>query len=227
MPVRSSGRHRPRASSRRHGDCGAVPFADPRRDPMDVPAHEEISTLDFSLRTLREQIVGLRDDEMDVVSNCEPWTVRRLASHALNNQLFWGGVVTGEQPVSFEDTMGAVPYEGDLARYADEVVERALAMWSTDGILDAIHTTPLGELPGAAVINFAIIDALCHAWDLAASLDRPIEFPSEMIPTISVVVAATCTDAAREHDLIKPVVATGADATDTERLMAAAGRAYG
>ncbi len=184
----------------------------------------DLSLLEYSLDELRRSVAAIGDDEMDIVTNCEPWTVRRLASHALNNQLFWGGVVTGDQPVSFEATMGAVPYDGDLAQYADEVVGRALAMWNTDGVLDATHVTPLGELPGAAVINFAIIDALCHAWDLAASTGRPIQFTDERIPTIAVVVEATCTDAARDHDLIKPVAPTAADATDTERLMALAGR---
>ena len=58
---------------------------------------------------------------METVTNCEPWTVRQLASHALNNQLLWAGLVTGQQLVSVEDTMGAVPYEGDLAAFADDV----------------------------------------------------------------------------------------------------------
>ncbi len=49
-------------------------------------------------------------------------------------------------------------------------------MWGTDGVLDSSHVTPLGELPGSVVINFATIDALCHAWDLAASVGHPIEF---------------------------------------------------
>jgi uncharacterized protein (TIGR03086 family) len=185
----------------------------------------DLSLLEYSLDELRRSVVALDDDEMDVVTNCEPWTIRRLASHALNNQLFWGGVVTGDQSVSFEETMGAVPYDGDLGQYADEVVARALVMWNTAGVLDAIHATPLGELPGAAVINFAIIDALCHAWDLAASTGAPIEFADQLIPAISLVVEATCTDAARDHDLIKPAAPTATDATDTERLMALAGRA--
>ena len=62
------------------------------------------------------------------------------------------------------------------------------------------------------VINFAIIDALCHAWDLSASVGHPIEFAPETIPTIAAVVAATCTDAVREHGLIKGVAA------DTRRM---------
>lgn len=97
-------------------------------------------------------------------------------------------------------------------------------MWSTDEVFDSTHVTPLGELPGTVVINFAIVDALCHAWDLAVSVGVPIEFSPTMIPTIELVVEATCTDAAREHDLIKPVPLTPADATATEHLMALAGR---
>ena len=192
---------------------------------MAQDATDPLAPLDFALHALQEQIVDLQDEQMELISNCEPWTVRRLASHALNNQLFWGGTVAGEETPSFEATMGAEPYNGDLGQFAGEVSRRALDMWSSGGVLDSTHVTPLGELPGSVVINFAIIDAVCHAWDLAASVGDPIEFPPEMIPTISLVVAATCTDAARDHDLIKPVPPTPADATDTEQLMALAGRA--
>ncbi|MEO5841596.1 MAG: TIGR03086 family metal-binding protein [Acidimicrobiales bacterium] len=183
-----------------------------------------LKTLEYSLQELRDAVASLDDSQMDAVSNCEPWTVRQLASHALNNQLFWAGLVTGQQIVAFEDSMGAVPIEGALAPVADDVVARALAMWKTDGVLDSIHATPLGEVPGSVVIKFATIDAAAHAWDLSASVDQPIEFAPQQIPSISAVVAATCTDGAREHGLIKAPTEIPADATDTERLMAAAGR---
>ncbi len=185
----------------------------------------ELSVLEYSLDELRRVVVAIDDAEMDVVSNCEPWTVRRLASHALNNQLFWGGVVTGQQPVSFEETMGAAAYDGDLAQYAGEVGARALAMWHTDGVLTQTHVTPMGELPGSVVINFATIDALAHAWDLSASLGRAIEFAPEELSAISAIVDATCTDAARDHGLIQPVTDAPGDATESERLMTLAGRA--
>jgi uncharacterized protein (TIGR03086 family) len=186
---------------------------------------DQMATLEYAVHTLQRQAVALTDDDMDVVSNCEPWTVRRVASHALNNQLLWAGLVTGEHIVSPDDTMGAVPYDGDLATYADEVTDRSLAMWRTPGVLEAVHATPFGELPGSVVINFSTIDALCHAWDLALSCGAPIEFAPDMIPAVSEVVAATCTDAVRDLGLIKPVPPTPTDATDTERLMAQAGRA--
>ena len=145
----------------------------------------------------------LDDSQMDAVTNCEPWTVRRLASHALNNQLLWAGLVTGQEIVSVEDTMGAVPYEGDLAPFAEDVAARAMAMWRTEGVLEAMHATPFGELPGSVVVNFPTIDALAHSWDLSASVGRPIEFEPQAMASISAVVEATCTDAARAHGLIK------------------------
>lgn len=185
---------------------------------------DQIATLEFGLGELRREVRALDDADMDVVTNCAPWTVRRLASHALNNQLLWAGLVTGEPTVTAEVTMGAVAYDGDLAAYADEVEKRALDMWRMPGVLTAVHGTPMGELPGSVVINFAIIDAVCHAWDLSASLGRPIEFPPEWIPAVTAVVDVTCTDAAREHGLIKDVAAVAPGASDTDRLMAQAGR---
>jgi len=169
-------------------------------------------------------VAALDDSELDTVTNCEPWTVRRLASHALNNQLLWAGLVTGQETVSMENTMGAVAYDGDLATYADQVAERSTAMWGTPGVLDALHATPFGTLPGSVVINFATIDALCHAWDLSASLGRALEFPPERIPMVGAVVEATCTDAVRALGLIKGVVPVASDTNETDRLMAKAGR---
>jgi uncharacterized protein (TIGR03086 family) len=185
---------------------------------------DPIATLDFGMNELRRQVAALPDAQLETVSNCDPWTVRQLASHALNNQMLWGGLVTGEPTVSVEETMGGVPHDGDLEEYADAVADRSLKMWRTEGVMDDVHATPFGELPGSVVINFPTIDAVCHAWDLATSVGQPLEFPPEMIPAISAVVAATCTDAAREHGLIKDVAPTPPDATDTERLMAQAGR---
>ena len=186
---------------------------------------DRLHTLEYALGELQQVIGTLDDTVMDATTNCEPWTVRRLASHALNNQLVWAGLVTGQHLVPVEDAMGAVPIAGDLEPVATDVTARALALWQTDGVLDTMHGTPFGELPGSVVIDFAIIDAAAHAWDVSTSVGRPLEFQADEIAVLSEVVEATCTDAAREHGLIKSPAETPADATDTERLMAAAGRA--
>ncbi len=185
---------------------------------------DDLTLLTDAERELHRVIAGLDAEELAVVSNCPPWTVRRLASHALKNQLFWAGLVTGQDLMSQDEAMSAAPYDGELTPTSAEVTDRVVELWHTDGVLAAHHTTPFGELPGAVVINFAIIDAAAHAWDLSASLGRAIEFPAEWIPGMTGVVELTCTDHAVEIGLIQPPVEAPTGATDTQRLMASAGR---
>jgi hypothetical protein len=112
-----------------------------------------------------------------VVSPLVVWLVLVPAEAALTGgrtAVLRAGLVAGEQLVSFEDAMAAVPIDGDLAPVADEVATQAAALWRTDGILDAMHVTPLGEVPGSVVAYFATVDSMAHAWDLSASVGRPI-----------------------------------------------------
>ena len=75
-----------------------------------------------------------------------------------------GWAVTGQQLVARADAMDAVPIPGDLEPVAAEVTGRVMALWRSEGLLDAIPETPFGALPGSVVIDFAIVDAAAHAW---------------------------------------------------------------
>jgi uncharacterized protein (TIGR03086 family) len=185
---------------------------------------DHLTLLAWSEDLLHQVIRGLGEDEMERDTNCPPWTIRHLASHALKNQLFWAGSVVGQDLMALEESMAAVPYEGDLGAIAADVTAQVVPLWHRDGVMTAERNTPFGVLPGAVVVNFAIVDAAAHAWDLSASLGRAIEFPAETIPAMSDVVALTCTDHTVELGLIKPPTEPPADATATETLMAAAGR---
>ena len=185
---------------------------------------DDLTLLAQAEHELSRVIAALADAEMDVVSNCPPWTVRRLASHASRTSSSGPALVTGHDLMPQDEAMAAVPYEGDLAPIAAEVTAQVVELWHTDGVMTASHDTPFGELPGAVVINFALIDAAAHAWDVSASVGRAIEFPPEWIPGMTGVVELTCTEHTVEIGLVKPPTAPPADATDTQRLMAAAGR---
>ena len=185
---------------------------------------DDLVLLSETVHELERVIAGLDGDEMDAVTNCAPWTVRRLASHVLKNQLFWAGLVTGQDLMPQEEAMSAAPYTGDLAPIAADVAAQVVHLWHTDGVMTAGHQTPFGELPGAVVVNFALIDAAAHAWDLSASIGHAIEFAPEWIPGLTGVVELTCTEHTVELGLVKPPTRAPAGATDTQRLMAAAGR---
>ena len=111
----------------------------------------QVETLRYALDELSAVVAALDASEMDTVTNCAAWTVRQLASHAVNNQLLWAGIVTGKATVSSR-TRGCGAHEGDLGPSSRKGLRRALAMWSTEGVLEGTHATPLGELPGSIVI---------------------------------------------------------------------------
>jgi len=185
---------------------------------------DDLALLSETVNELGRVVACVSTAEMETASNCPPWTVRRLASHALKNQLFWAGLVTGEELMAQDEAMAAVPYDGDLAPVATDVAAEVLERWQRDGVMTAQHVTPFGVLPGAVVVNFALIDASAHAWDVSASVGRPLEFPAGWIPGLARVVELTCTEHTVEIGLVKPPVDPPGDATDTQRLMAAAGR---
>lgn len=187
---------------------------------------EQLSTLDFALDQLVGVISTIEDGQMELETDCHPWSIRQLASHAVNSQLLWVSILTGEPTVSVEDTMSAVAYEADdLVSIAEDAAMRARTTWGAPGLLDAIHSTPFGELPGRAIINFPTIDASAHAWDIASALGRPIEFPAESISALAHVIEAACNEQTRAMGLFASPSEAPTDATETERLMAAAGRA--
>ena len=185
---------------------------------------DELALLTRAEHEMGAVIGALADAELELVSNCPPWTVRRLASHAIKNQLFWAGLVTGHDLMPQDEAMAAVPYEGDLGPIAADVASQVVGLWHTDGVMTASHDTPFGALPGAVVINFALVDAAVHAWDVSASVGRAIEFPAEWIPGMTGVVELTCTEHTVEIGLVNPPTTPPPGATDTQRLMAAAGR---
>ena len=98
---------------------------------------DHLTLLAYAEDELNRVIAGLDESEMDAATNCPPWTVRHLASHVLKNQLFWAGSVTGQQLMALDESMAAVPYEGDLAPIADEVTAQALQLWRSDGVMEA------------------------------------------------------------------------------------------
>src|SRR4051812_25366180 len=116
---------------------------------------DRLRLLEHAEIQLVQVIQHLGEAELDVVTNCPPWTVRRLASHALKNQLFWAGSVTGQPLMPLEESMGAVPYDGDLAPIAHEVANRVLELWWGENVMTALHPTPFGVLPGSVVVDFA------------------------------------------------------------------------
>lgn len=185
---------------------------------------DPVETLSKCLDNLRGTVASVPADEWDTVTNCEPWTADVLLGHALASQQLWLGAVDGDERVSLGAVMSPEPVGGDRLARVDAVIADAIATWRTPGVLERDLTGPFGTLPGSATLVFPSIDALAHTWDLASSVGLDPELSPEMLEIGEALVAAAVNDTTRSFGLFAEPPTLPDDATDTDRLMAKAGR---
>ncbi len=185
---------------------------------------DPIDTLARCLAHTRATVAAVPDGEWTTVTNCEPWTADVLLGHIVASQLLWLGAIDGNERVSVSQVMKPEALGGDRLARLDEVIDEALTVWRTDGVLDRDITGAFGTLPGYDTIVFPSIDALAHTWDLASSTGLDPDLPDEMLPIAKDLVARAVNDTTRQFGLFAEPPALDAHATETDRLMALAGR---
>ena len=122
-------------------------------------------------------------DQWELPTPCPDWTVRRLVDHVVGGNRLFVRVLRGEQlppPEQLgrragEDQLGddpAIAYRSS----AGELLEALRA----PGVLDGVHTVPVGTLPGRAVVHLRTVETLVHGWDLARATGRPVPFPDDL-----------------------------------------------
>lgn len=147
---------------------------------------------------------------------CSDFTVNDLADHVIDthNLLLAGAGGT------------AINDNGTLSARHAALAEAALNQWSqrgTDGTID------LGgnELPASFALPLHALETYVHAWDLARSLDRPFEPPTELTDDMWSFAQGSITDDVRGETAgapYGPKVDVAVDASDVDRLIAFTGR---
>ena len=105
------------------------------------------------------------DNAWDNPSCCEGWTAREVAGHA-SSVLTTVGALAGAharpEPQPEADIAGQEP----AAVIAAAVAGTAAAL-DTQGALQTVAETPLGEMPLDRFLGLLWVDPLTHAWDIA------------------------------------------------------------
>jgi uncharacterized protein (TIGR03086 family) len=106
-------------------------------------------------------LANVRPDQLDAPTPCSKWTLRDLIDHVLGGNervVQWAG--SDQEPPARPDNLVAA--HRATAAAAQEVFGRPGAMTAT-------FELPFGQMPGQVFIGLRTIDALTHAWDLAAA----------------------------------------------------------
>lgn len=170
-------------------------------------------------------VAGIREDQWELPTPCEGWTVRELLNHIVAGNL-WAAALGRGRTI---DEVGSA-LDGDVLR-ADPVAayemsaESAASVFELPGALDAPCAVSYGPVPGSVYAGHRFIDVLIHGWDLASATGQPTDLDPGLVaacwdvlrPQLSLLQASGAFGEA------KPV--SGADQSESQAsLLAALGR---
>jgi uncharacterized protein (TIGR03086 family) len=165
-------------------------------------------------------VAAVREDQLADPTPCTEWRVRDLINHLVTGNLLFTAIVAGtERPDRSRDHLGDDPH----AAFRDSVSRLSEAFAKYD-VLSGTYATPVGEGPGALLVQMRMCELVVHGWDIARATGQSTDFDP-------VVVAAARAGYERSPHLprgegkpfgeVKPAPA---GATDADRLAAFLGR---
>ena len=120
-----------------------------------------------------EQVVArIEPAHQQLATPCSEWNVHDLANHLLATLELGRALLSDEFPTvqAGPGQVPAVDLVGDDLLGAYQAGAKALVAATTADAVGRMHTTPLGEMPGAGLAGFAGLDVLVHGWDLAKAI---------------------------------------------------------
>jgi uncharacterized protein (TIGR03086 family) len=175
-----------------------------------------IDALDETFDHAQRVIAGVRVEQYANKTPCTEWTVRDLLEHMIGVVAGFGAAAAGTEP-------GRFVLAPDPAGQFQTAAASTLAAWRSPGVLDrVIHARP-GSMPGRALAGINLLDTATHTWDLAVATGQLPALPDDAARAALEASRATITPEMRPGRFA-PEVATAADASPTDRLVAFLGR---
>lgn len=172
-------------------------------------------------------VAGVMPESLSGPTPCAKWTVRDVLNHLVGT-LALGEALLGDHPPTVAMQPGDLPADdlvGDdpVAAYRAHVAPLLAA--ATPEAIARVHTTPLGEMPGAVLAGFTFLDVLVHGWDLARATGQPPELDARLAERALAFARATISDEmGTRAPRIGAEVPVGPGAGATDRLVAFLGR---
>jgi uncharacterized protein (TIGR03086 family) len=188
-----------------------------------------IQELDRRAVELSRSIVAtVTQAQLRLPTPCAEWDLGALLAHMSVQHHGFARAVDGEHTELAD--WHPTPVDADPAGLYGKAADRVIASFGADGT--SARTVYLPEVrdgitvPGRVAMSFHFVDYVVHAWDVAATLGRPVEFDDDLLAAANVVAAQVPDDEAsrRPGMAFGPKIASPTD-DELDRLLTALGRA--
>lgn len=180
-----------------------------------------VEQLSVILPTVTALVDRITPDQLSDPTPCSEFTVHDVLDHMIVLGGSFAYLFRGEEPPVTEapQTHGRVP-ASEVRAAMDDLLDAV----RSDGAMERVLDTPIGELDGATFASVVAFDGLMHGWDLAVSTGQGYRVDAQVVDAVDAFARVALSDELREAGLFAaPTVAPGA-ATPIEALAAFSGR---
>lgn len=180
-----------------------------------------IEQLTAILPALNDLVDTIEVEQLGAPTPCTEFTVHDVLDHMIVVGTKFGHVFRGEEPpeTTAPPVYGRVP-AAEVRRTMDGLGSAV----RSEGALERILDTPLGEMDGETFARAVALDGLLHGWDLAVATGRPFRVDPDVVAAVSHFAGAALTDEVRATGKFAPATEPPADASPLETLAAFSGR---
>lgn len=175
---------------------------------------------------LADLVATVQPADLRASTPCAGWTTRDLLNHVVGGAEMFAGALRGG-PV--HDISGRLPdvVGDDPATALGRAVERFGAAAESPGAAERVLELPWGAMTGRTFLRFAAFDLLVHSWDLATTLDEPLDPPDELVVEIDEFARRVLDGWDRDGVSFWAPTPASEDAPPLDRLVAYTGRTPG
>lgn len=180
-----------------------------------------IEQLQAILPKVNDLVDEIRAEQLGESTPCTEFTVHDVLDHMIVLGGSFAYVFRGETPpaATAPAVYGRVP-----AAEFRTAMDGLLAAMQSDGAMERILDTPIGQMDGETFGRVVAFDGLVHGWDLAVATGRPFRIDPDVVAAVHDFAGAALTDDLRATGVFAPATEPPTDASPIERLAAHSGR---
>jgi uncharacterized protein (TIGR03086 family) len=134
-----------------------------------------------ALDSARRVVAGVADDQWDLTSDCDDWTVRELVNHVVTGNYWAAELGSGLTIEQVGDRLDGDVLGTDPLRVYDDSSLVAAAVFRAPGAMEKPCAVSYGPVPGEVYCGHRFLDVLIHGWDVASSTGQDTALEPELV----------------------------------------------
>jgi uncharacterized protein (TIGR03086 family) len=142
---------------------------------------EPTEYLEVAGREFRDRLTAIGNDQWELPTPCEQWTVRDLVGHLVGGNQMAVSLLAGATAAESIGKLGGDLLGSDSLGAYDRSLHEQAEAFGEPGALERTCHHPVGDVPGGQLLGFRMADLVIHAWDLARAIGADESLDADVV----------------------------------------------